>query len=167
MVVLKSITVMGVAIITMACSMQASSDMTTSRSEIANQPERYSLREISAGVDSLNGRLVAVRGYLKGFGPIMMLVENQESNPFETPSLLVSDTELRLKIISGNQFFDLKRYFDSLGCTDRFIDIVGEIGLIGDQESNGIVRIRTVTAFDDESFGDDGLICYNADADHQ
>ena len=94
----------------------------------------------------------------------MILIENQNSKRFAgSGRLLVSDTDLRLEILSGDQIVDLLSYFQSLGCVDRYVEIVGGIGLIGEQETNGIVEIVSVRTYVDESFSGSGDICYSAE----
>jgi|GEM_PF-2523414 len=124
------------------------------------RPASYSVEEISSRVNNLNGELVSVRGYMTGFGPIMALVEGEYSNPFSDPVLLVSDIELSIEIQSGVQHKDLKRYFDSQGCTERYVEIVGDIGMISEQQINGIVSIKSVRTFSDANFDEAGNFCF-------
>lgn len=127
-----------------------------------NGQAQYSLAQISGRVNNLDGKVVKVKGFLTGFGPIMILTEYENSNRYYDPALLVSHTELRLKIISGNEFVDLLDYFTSLDCIDRFAEVVGEIGPIGEQNQNGIVRIETITTFPDNSYSGAGDVCYSS-----
>jgi len=107
-----------------------------------------------------SGQTVTVRGYLADYAPILVLVENEESNVFQKPVIVVMDINLRELTRDNDEFIDESQYLASLGCRDKYVELTGEVGFLPVHEVYGIMRIETIVTFSDGSYGGEAEICY-------
>lgn len=129
---------------------------------IKKEAVSISLSEFSQNSKGYEGEIISSNGYLTPLGPIMVLIEPNEKNPFSKPSILISAPSLWEKPDVHENYVDLARYFSSLGCTDKFVKIVGEVGLIEEQKVRGIIEIRNILVFEDSTFQGEGRNCFPA-----
>jgi hypothetical protein len=158
----KSLIFLSMLFVASGCSAETSVTVQNGEVDSADQEVKFSVQDISSRINGMAGQVISVRGFLTGYGPILMLVPTRESNPFNKPALLVTDNDLHLKILSESEHVDLKRYFDSLNCTEKFVELVGEVGLVPEHDYHGIVRLELIETFQDDSFGDEGNVCYSS-----
>ena len=128
-------------------------------------PTQTSLFDASHQTSKLDGETVSVRGFLTGLGPIMFLVPDETSDAEKQPSLIVTDDELGAELLLEDPSVELGQYLDSLGCLHHYVDIAGKIGRIRNDDYFGIVEIKSITVFNDNSYIGEGQECYLARQD--
>ena len=126
------------------------------------QSLNVTLSDFSQNGKTYEGKTISSRGYLTPYGPIMVLIEPIERNPFSTPSILVSDPSLWDNPDVHENNADLARYFASLGCIDKLVEIVGKVGMIDEQRIHGISAIKSITIVEENNPSGDGEKCYPA-----
>lgn len=123
-------------------------------------PQRVSLAEVTPMPKSYDGAKLILHGYLASFGAGLILVENKSSPHYSGPRVAVVDLSLRKKAARDENIAHEAHYLESLGCSETYVELLGEVGYLPPEEAYGILHILRIHTFENENFEGEGELCY-------
>lgn len=112
-------------------------------------------------LSELSGKRITVNGYLADFAPDLILLENENTNIFAKPSIIVSDLELHEFYVDHLEFVDAADYLSTQGCVNKYVELQGEVGFHPAHKVYSIISIEKIMTFSDSSYSQKVAICYS------